>query len=189
MKKKNETMKQVAEDLRKYLYCYDGIIYSLTGKEAVEYKNRFLAAHKREIKSKDAEIDQLKKSVEKWMEYHETAKGERDACLDELKKRDAEIAKLKNYIAKNDINGDTAVACLTEIKTAVEEKMAEIASLRSLVGKLADALLAACDDTCDYCKKHLNISEASASLCFYGGQCDVGKAYGRLVEEAKEAVK
>lgn len=46
----------------------------------------------------EAEIASLKKSVERWMQYHETAKGERDACLDELKKKDAEIARLRALV-------------------------------------------------------------------------------------------
>lgn len=46
----------------------------------------------------DAEIASLKKSVERWMQYHETAKGERDACLDELKKKDAKIAELRECL-------------------------------------------------------------------------------------------
>ena len=61
--------------------------------------------------------------------------------------------------------------------------------LRALIGELADALLAACNDTCDYCKKHLNFSEATASICLYNHQCNVGQAYGRLVAKAKEVVK
>ena len=71
----------------------------------------------------------------------------------------------------------------------IAAKDAEIARLRALIGELADALLAACNDTCDYCKKHLNFSEATASICLYNHQCNVGQAYGRLVAKAKEAVK
>lgn len=137
-------------------------------------------AHKREIAAKDAEIASLKKSVERWMQYHETAKGERDACLDELKKRDAEIEKLKAYIAENDINGDTAVACLTEIKKAAEEKMAEIERLRALVGELADALNASCDchRPCDGCE----MADESKFDC-------AEKAERKLVARAREACK
>ena len=64
----NETVEQVAKDLCKYLYCQDGIIYSLTGKEAVEYKDRFLAAHNREIAAKDAEIKKLRALVKEMAE-------------------------------------------------------------------------------------------------------------------------
>ena len=65
----------------------------------------------------------------------------------------------------------------------------ENTNLRALVGELADALLAAGNDTCDYCKKHLNIGEASALICLHNRQCNVGLAYGRLVAKAREVVK
>ena len=78
---------------------------------------------------------------------------------------------------------------IANLEEAIAKKDAEIARLRALVGELADALLAACNDTCDYCKKHLNFSEATASICLYNHQCNVGQAYGRLVAKAKEVVK
>ena len=76
-----------------------------------------------------------------------------------------------------------------ELAEAIAAKDAEIDKLRALVGELADALLAACNDTCDYCKKHLNIGEASALICLHKPQCNVGLAYGRLVAKAREVVK
>ena len=68
-------------------------------------------------------------------------------------------------------------------------KDAENTKLRALVGELADALLASCDDTCEYCKKHLNIGDASALICLHNRQCNVGQAYGRLVAKTREVVK
>lgn len=41
------------------------------------------------------ELAQLEASKERWMQYHETAAGERNACIDELREKDAEIAQLK----------------------------------------------------------------------------------------------
>ena len=76
-----------------------------------------------------------------------------------------------------------------ELAEAIAAKDAEIASLRLLVKELADALLAAYNDTCDYCKKHLNIGDASALICLNNRQFNVGQAYGRLVAKAREAVK
>lgn len=84
--------------------------------------------------------------------------------------------------------GDTKDEAI-EMHMELQSKEADASVLRALVGELADALLAACNDTCDYCKKHLNFSEATASICLYNHQCNVGQAYGRLVAKAKEAVK
>lgn len=63
MANENETVEQVCEDLEKYICGDDDIVYSLTGDEAIEYKDRILAAHKRELAAKDAEIAKLRKAL------------------------------------------------------------------------------------------------------------------------------
>ena len=62
----------------------------------------------------------------------------------------------------------------------------ENTNLRALVCELADALLSDYEETCDYCKKHLNIGEASELICLHNHQCNVGQAYRRLVAKARE---
>ena len=103
--------------------------------------------------------------------------------------KDAEIERLKFDNLHLKSCQRTSGEVIIEQTNKVEAKDAEIAKLRALVGELADALLAACNDTCDYCKKLLNIGDASALMCLQNHQCNVGQAYGRLVAKAREVTK
>lgn len=163
----NETLEQVCEIVADLCSPDGGSFETVNGDRvyATLLADRILDAHKREIAAKDAENARLVSVIN----------SECNKCGD--------CAKFGYDCNAGDIDGnENCRAC----KKFVSK---EVSALRALVGELADALLAACDDTCDYCKKHLNISEASALLCFYGGQCNVGQAYGRLVSKAREAVK
>lgn len=47
----------------------------------------------------EEELAKVKASKNRWMQYQETAAGERNACIDELRKKDAEIAQLRARLA------------------------------------------------------------------------------------------
>ena len=168
----NETVGQVALSdlpLAEQLRIIRGN-YSIGSGEfdALDEAADVVECHQREIEAKDRRL--------------EAASADAEAA-------DAEIDKLKFDNMRLKSEQRTAAECIIEQTNKVEAKDAEIEKLRALIGELADALLAACNDTCDYCKKHLNFSEATASICLYNHQCNVGQAYGRLVAKAKEAVK
>lgn len=120
----------------------------------LKFKLRIEAAHKREIadfqlrydecvrKFNEADLERvrlreeiasLKMSIERWMQYHETAKGERDACLDELKMKDAEIAayhgERKGLLKAN----ESLAADNTRLRGEIAAKDSEIASLKSKI--------------------------------------------------------
>lgn len=107
---------------------------------------RIEAAYKREIAAKDEEIAkqiaQLNKSVELWMEYHDTMKCERDAFLDELKKKYAEIERLKDENANLRVINCGSIYAEGNLREEIER-------LRALVKGLLDASSISCAD-CKY---------------------------------------
>lgn len=112
-----EKIDDIAYEVRSSYLNSGGRMPTRKIKKLRDYLNDVLQKHCRRA-AKDAEIAQLKKSVEKWMEYHETAKGERDACLDELKKRDAEIASLRSLVGGLADVAERFVSCkATECET------------------------------------------------------------------------
>ena len=62
-----------------------------------KYGNTFGSVRAILLQCAEAEekLAQIKESKDRWMQYQETAAGERNACIDELRKKDAEIAQLK----------------------------------------------------------------------------------------------
>lgn len=54
-----------------------------------------IAAMLRQAADAEEELEKVRASKERWMQYQETAAGERNACIDELRKKDAEITQLK----------------------------------------------------------------------------------------------
>lgn len=52
----------------------------------------------RQAADTEDELAKVKASKERWMQYQETAAGERNACIDELRKKDEEIAHLKKQL-------------------------------------------------------------------------------------------
>lgn len=58
-------------------------------------RQRLIRDMLRQAADTEEELVKLNESKNRWMQYQETAAGERNACIDELRKKDAEIAQLK----------------------------------------------------------------------------------------------
>lgn len=54
-----------------------------------------ISAMLRQAADAEEELAKVKASKDRWMQYQETAAGERNACIDELREKDAENAQLK----------------------------------------------------------------------------------------------
>ena len=60
METNNETVEQVLERMTRGMYRDCSVECQLLESDVVEYTDRILAAHNREMEAKDAEIDKLK---------------------------------------------------------------------------------------------------------------------------------
>ena len=164
--------------------CNQREISRLKGERKVILKaNESLAADNTRLRDELAAKDSM---ISEQSAVNESQAAQLRDALNECEELKCAIADLKHI-------SDAVVKSLRdkklEMSGEIAEKDAEIAKLRALVGELADALLAACNDTCDYCKKLLNIGDASALMCLQNHQCNVGQAYGRLVAKAREVTK
>ena len=93
----NEQKKYTAQEMRE---ASGGLV--LSSHAVVNHEIKFdydsIRAMLRQAADAEDELAQLKASKDRWMQYQETAAGERDACIDELRKKDAEIAQLKTRL-------------------------------------------------------------------------------------------
>lgn len=168
----NETVEQVVGEFKTPSHTCKNCDFEVCP-SIIVFADRIMAAHNREI-------DAI--AAQKTAEAHEAfvrnaeladAIAAKDSMIAEqsavnesqaAQLRDAlnKCEELKCAIADSKRISDAVVKSLRdknlEMSGEIAAKDAEIVRLRSLVGELADALLAACDDTCDYCKNHLGFS-------------------------------
>lgn len=89
-----QEMREVAEGLVDS--CVADYISILVGHGNLKVvKGDRIVAMLRQAADAEDELVQLRASKERWMQYQETAAGERNACIDELREKDAEIAQFK----------------------------------------------------------------------------------------------
>ena len=124
----NETVEQIHDELKRDPLAPNG------AKPWTHYlADRILAAHKREIAAKDAEITQLRKTLYRFMDVTGDCR-KCEECGDESCPWYGEPCGCNNRVARDKfLDG--------ELVDPLKTKDAEIASLRSLVNELADALL------------------------------------------------
>lgn len=65
------------------------------GNDCANRTQRLMRDMLRQAADAEEELAKVKASKNRWMQYQETATGERNACIDELRKKDAEIKQLK----------------------------------------------------------------------------------------------
>lgn len=78
-----------AREMRDVAKCY------FCSEVPIGFDKRDIAAMLRQAADAEEELASVKASKNRWIQYQETAAGERNACIDELRKKDAEIAQLK----------------------------------------------------------------------------------------------
>lgn len=88
-----EQKRYTAQDYRQMVANLENNLHH--GMERVVIASSKLIEMLRQSADAEEENAQLKASKDRWMQYQETAAGERNACIDELRKKDAEIASLK----------------------------------------------------------------------------------------------